>query len=88
MNNERIYIVVENWYMDCNKGQSIEVFDTLKKAQKVFDKKIKDARTDMSADYNGDDIIEETGNNLFEIWEDGNYFNNHIEIKILEKEVL
>lgn len=83
-----VYIVVENWYMDCNKGQSIEVFNTLKKAQQVFDRKIKDARIDMSADYNGDNIIEETGNNLFEIWEDGNYFNNHIEIKILEKEVL
>lgn len=89
----KVYVVLENWVVDYDSGSTMEVYDTKEKALEDFNERIRNARIDMNFNVDEDEqveessIVEEKDEDSYCIYEDGYYSNNHISIRIEEKEV-
>ena len=81
---KKVYVVLENWVVDCDFGDSFEVYDTKEKALEDFKERVRNAKIDMQ-DY--DDLIEEEDENYYTNYIEGYYSQNHITIRIEEKGV-
>ena len=80
----KVYVVSENWVVDCDDGNSLAVYSTKEKALEDFKERIRNAKIDMQ-DY--DDLVEEESENSYVNYQEGYYSKNHILIKLEEKEV-
>lgn len=78
----KVYAVIENWSADYENGETVELYNTLEKAQKRVKEKIEDFK---KLDVNYDNEIEEKY--YYEGYEEGYYLKNHTTIYIEEKEV-
>ena len=89
----KVYVVLENWVVDYDSGSTMEVYSTKEKALEDFNERIRNAKIDMNFEKNEDEqiedssIVEEKDEDSYCIYEDGYYSNNHINIRIEEKEV-
>lgn len=89
----KVYVVLEDWVVDCDSGSTMEVYDTKEKALKDFNERIRNARIDMNFNTDEDEQIEESDikedkdEDSYTIYEDGYYSTNHISIRIEEKEI-
>ena len=80
----KVYVVLESWVVDCDSGDTFEVYDTKEKALKDFKERVRNAKIDMQ-DY--DDLIEEESENSYTNYQEGYYSQNHITIRLEERGV-
>ena len=85
----KVWILEEEWILECDDGRSITVYDSHEKAVNDLKDRIKDARIDMNYKESDEeeDIIEEQEDDYYSIYEDGFYRQSHITIRIMESEV-
>ena len=84
----KAYVVINNWQCDsgeCGLG-CLGVYDTFEKAQKVFEKEMQTARIDFGYLETEEDEYKK-GYRSWSIWEKEEYCYNHIDLKIIEKEI-
>ena len=79
----KVYILIVEGTIDYDTNREIKVFKNQKDAEEVFNKEVEAAIIDADEDWE----IEES-DMLFSIYEDGYYARNHIDVLILEKEVI
>lgn len=83
-----VYVVIKNWQRDSGDCglECIGVYKDFEYAQKVLESEMKVAKEDFSY-LNTEEDDYAYGDMCWSIWEEGEYCYNHIDLKIVEKEV-
>ena len=85
----KVFVCVDDWQFDSgDTGCEVKVFAELEKALEWLKNAKSDAISDICGFLNADEIESEEGDRAFSIWEEGEYCYNHIDLTILEKEIL
>lgn len=79
----KVYVLIVESVIDYNTWQEIKVFANHKDAEEAYDEEVVLATIDADEDWE----IEESSMS-FSIYEDGYYTRNHIDVVVLEKEVI
>lgn len=79
----KVYILIVESTIDYSTDREIKVFANYKDAEKVFKDEVEIAILDAREDW-----TTEESNMSFSTYEDGDYLNNHINVIVLEKEVI
>lgn len=80
----KVYVVTEEWNVNCEPGLNVSVFKDKNKAIATYDELVVSAKIDGES-FNFKEVIDEE--NHFEIYEEGYYSMNHICINLFEKEI-
>jgi hypothetical protein len=79
----KVYVLIVESTIDYNTEQEIKVFANHKDAEDAFSEEVLMATVEA-----GDDWEIEESSMSFSIYEDGYYARNHIDVDVLEKEVI
>lgn len=79
----KVYVLLVEGTIDYDTTQDIKVFANHKDAEESYDEEVVLATIDAGEDW----VIEESSM-YFSIYEDGYYARNHIDVAVLEKEVI
>lgn len=85
----KIYVVVENWVVNGESGNSVRAFKNKKTAEDIFVGKCYEARIDLKNKSTCEDDVytDSKGTTYFSIYEEGMYERTHIDIEFREIEV-
>lgn len=79
----KVYVLVVESTVDYSTDREVKVFEYYRDAKEAFHEEVETARQDAGYDW-----IEDESMNSFSTYEDGYYPMNHIDVLILEKEVV
>lgn len=84
-----IYAVRTEWVIDTDSGSNLELFSNKDAANKYFHEEVASILKDFGVDDGNEDINfkTDTGENFFEVYEDGHYSSCHGTVEILEKPI-
>lgn len=81
MENNKVYLVVEQWATDGVDGNDIKVFNNNLKAEKYFESRLKEI---VTMDY---EVIEKKNKSVV-AYDEGYYAYSHTCLDILEKDII
>ncbi len=85
-----LYIVIEDWTVDGNAGYNERFFFSMEEARLCFHDLLVDEKDDgcISRWQDNDSFSVETGADLYEVWLDGEYCENHYKLNIETKKAV
>lgn len=79
----KVYVLVVENVFDYDNYREVKVFAHYRDAKEAFEKEVEVSRQNVGYDW-----LENVSNDNFSTYEDGYYAMNHIEISLLEQEVV
>lgn len=83
----KVYVFLSEWTIDSTDESTIEVYETEEQAKERLNAERKNAE-EYFGEWDDDDIERETEINEFSIWVSGCYSENHINVSVIEREVI
>ena len=80
----KVFVVEITWSIDFDFGSTVKAFSNYESAKAELEREFAQSKIDLEHH----DIVVERSDNIFSVYEDGCYSENHIDGEIIETEVL